>query len=313
MVWNTFRTGFRGMMQHNDWTDRLQLFWWHLRDLNTLEFLSWPAVLAALTVSGALWLRKKQPPSLAALRGTVALVASALAVSAVTSQVRVVTTVADMRYLICTLPLGLALTAWAVCELSRRRWWLWTPLAVTMLFTNLTHGGMFFKWSGARSTAWYFVNEVFHPTNADPFAPTTKWIRENVVDGASIYIASGSYTYPLMFHAPRALYAWQFDPEQQHKPQYRDLPAIHFKGAAMPDYLIGFGPYVAQLRQELQHHGHPGARYELAAKIDTYWQPLYRPELFWRTFKPITGYNKDRDVVFIFKRVKTSSTAGDRR
>jgi hypothetical protein len=38
--------------------------------------------------------------------------------------------------------------------------------------------------------------------------------------------------------------------------------------------------------------------------VDTYWQALYRPELFWRSFKPVTGYNRDRDVVFVFKRTK---------
>jgi hypothetical protein len=34
-----------------------------------------------------------------------------------------------------------------------------------------------------------------------------------------------------------------------------------------------------------------------------------RPELFWRTFKPITGYDTDRDVVFIFKRATNRQLA----
>jgi hypothetical protein len=75
----------------------------------------------------------------------------------------------------------------------------------------------------------------------------------------------------------------------------------------VPDYLIGIGPYTQRLERDLQENiplpaGGALPRYELVAKIDLVWKDLYRPELFWRVFKPITGYNKDRDVVFIFKR-----------
>jgi hypothetical protein len=29
---------------------------------------------------------------------------------------------------------------------------------------------------------------------------------------------------------------------------------------------------------------------------------MIRPELFWRTFRPITDYDKNRDVIFIFRK-----------
>jgi hypothetical protein len=127
-----------------------------------------------------------------------------------------------------------------------------------------------------------------------------RWIRKNVAAGETVYVAPNYDLYSLMFHAPHALCAWQFD--NRDNPQFKELPPVHIKGEVMPDWLVGFGPYVGQLQNDLNQYGAPGVNYHLAAKVDVFWQELYRPELFWRTFKPISGYNKNRDVVFIFKR-----------
>jgi hypothetical protein len=37
---------------------------------------------------------------------------------------------------------------------------------------------------------------------------------------------------------------------------------------------------------------------------------MFRPELFWRTFRPITGYDKRRDAIYIFR--KSESPAAPR-
>ena len=46
----------------------------------------------------------------------------------------------------------------------------------------------------------------------------------------------------------------------------------------------------------------PGVQYEQVALIDYYWLDAYRPELFWRKFKPITKYDRGREAIYIFKR-----------
>jgi hypothetical protein len=241
--------------------------------------------------------------SAAPWRACVALLVAAAALGAVTTQVRAATSVADMRYFICALPLGIALTAWAVCRLSFGRLWLLAPLAALVFFTNLTHGGTFFKRFGARPTALCFYRELLRPANTDPFTPVAQWLNINAADGASVYVAPSHYIYPLMFSAPRVVYAWQLDPELRANPQFASLSTEHFKCAVSPDYLVAFGPHLAQMRHDIRRFASPGDRYTLVAKIDTYWQELYRPELFWRSFTPVTNYDADRDVVFVFKRV----------
>jgi hypothetical protein len=65
---------------------------------------------------------------------------------------------------------------------------------------------------------------------------------------------------------------------------------------------------VGQLQNDIRQYGRSGTEYRPVAKLDVFWKDLYRPELFWRTFSPITNYNKDRDVVFIFKRAETPNS-----
>ena len=95
-------------------------------------------------------------------------------------------------------------------------------------------------------------------------------------------------------------------PSRKKTPQFKDLPDIHFKGVVLPDYIIIFGPMVAQIRAMLQQWRGQGADYEEIYRINTFWKDLYRPELFWRTFKPITGSDPETQAIYIFK--KTSET-----
>jgi hypothetical protein len=112
-------------------------------------------------------------------------------------------------------------------------------------------------------------------------------------------------TYPLMYHAPDAVYAWQLRPDQKKQDQFKDLPDIHFQGIVSPDYIVVFGPSVIQIRSLLQRWKTMGVKYDEIYRINTFWKDLYRPELFWRTFKPITGFDIETQGIYIFKKGKT--------
>jgi len=103
--------------------------------------------------------------------------------------------------------------------------------------------------------------------------------------------------------------AWQLNPEQKKDPQFKDLPDIHFKGVVLPDYIIVFGPMVVQIRGMLQQWNHEGINYEEVYTINTFWKDLYRPELFWRTFKPIIEFDPDTQAIYIFKRTSSALDA----
>ena len=102
--------------------------------------------------------------------------------------------------------------------------------------------------------------------------------------------------YPLMYHAPKAIYAWQlrYPPE----PQFKGLDPIHFRWVVPPDYILGFGRTVNTA----------GVEYRRIATLDIYWEELYRPELIWRTFKPVTEYNRKFQAIYIYRRASPPSS-----
>jgi hypothetical protein len=146
-----------------------------------------------------------------------------------------------------------------------------------------------------------YVKELLSP-NEEPYAPVSKWINENVHPGASVLVYPDYMMYPLMFHAPQAIYAWQLDLKDQQDPQFKDLPAIHFKGIKVPDYLIVFGPAITSIRMVLENWKQKGVDYKEVGRINTFWSDRYRPELFWRTFTPILNYDPETQAIYIFKK-----------
>ena len=97
-------------------------------------------------------------------------------------------------------------------------------LGMVVFGTNLFHGGPTFEW-GLRSTIASYVKELARPPG-DPFATAAQWINANVPPGCSVYVRPAYMVYPLMFHAPGAIYAWQF--RAPPAPQFKGLPPIHF-------------------------------------------------------------------------------------
>jgi hypothetical protein len=77
------------------------------------------------------------------------------------------------------------------------------------------------------------------------------------------------------------------------------LDLIHFRGAATPKYVICFGPIVQEVVRSPIFP--PNTRGEFVATIDCYWRDMYRPELTWRTFKPITEFNRQLEAIYVLR------------
>jgi hypothetical protein len=118
----------------------------------------------------------------------------------------------------------------------------------------------------------------------------------------SVWVTPYYATYPLMFAAPNALYAWQLS--SPPRPDFAGLPPIHFAGRVAPDFIVALGP---EARREIGAIASQAAlsdfHYELAATIPVYWKDMYRPELYWRNFETTTKFDPDREGVFIFRKV----------
>ena len=108
----------------------------------------------------------------------------------------------------------------------------------------------------------------------------------------------GYATYPLMYHAPKVVYAWQL---RKTEVQFEGLPEIHFMEEVPPDYAIAFGPYAQEAKAMFQKLEERGVHYAQIGQINRYWYDLIRPELFWHSFREIRHYSPSSEAICIFK------------
>ncbi len=292
-VWNPLRTQYGGSVWTSSLEDRLDLFFMYWRDMNACEFLAIPMLLLAFGIGVRLrhgWL----------VRGCVALLVYVAVITLISPQLIKPGVYANVRYVVAVIPLAIALEAGALCILFQRRAIFAIGAAILIFGTNLFNGGPLLAW-GFQSTILCYAGELLHPP-PEPYTPTAQWINEHVPEGSSIWVEPDYMTYPLMFYAPRALYAWQLS--WPPRPDFAGLPPIHFMGQEPPDYLVAFGPSAGLMAQTIGKMNRPDIGYQRVATIDTCWRDMYRPELFLRTFTPVIGYDPRTLAIYIFQRTK---------
>ena len=291
LVWNPLNTSYGSYLQKNTLWDRLTMFWWGWRDMNQCEFFS-GLLLTATLIGGIIWKDRWL------IRGFFAGLLYTIALAAISPQVRQMTSVADVRYFVPLIPLFIAVQVRFLSRLANHSKILVVVIAVVAFGTNLLNGGPMLT-RGFHSTVVDYLGELFDPP-AEPYAPTIQWVKDHVKPGQSIAVYPDYMMYSLMFHAPHAVYAWQLtDPPP---PSLSDLPPIHFHGKEAPDFLIGFGPSTGQLIKDVNALG-GSVQYQLAEQLDYLGTPLYRPELFWRTFKSVLQFDRQSQAIYIFLRV----------
>jgi len=296
-VWNPYGTGWGAYIHERGLTlaQRGQLFFWQFRDCFCAEFIGFlPCLLA-----GYLCIRLRDK---LLLRAMVAVGVIILLTTLASPQVGLETTgTADIRYVISIIPMGVFIAARVIVDLAQKRL-AWLIAGVFLFqFTNLLNPFRVDRGQGA-STIVGFVGELFSPTG-NPYRAAADWIFVFVPKQASVWVLPDYACYPLMFHAPNAIYAWQLRPEQKQEEQFKNLPDIHFQGLVPPDFIVVFGPSVQQIRQLIGQWSMQGLRYEEVTRLMTFWKDLYRPELFWRTFKPIENFDPNTEAIYIFKKL----------
>jgi hypothetical protein len=137
------------------------------------------------------------------------------------------------------------------------------------------------------------VRELFNPAD-NSYSMTADWINQHLAENESVLCLPDYTAYPLMFLAPKAIYAWQLSPKQLDDPDYKNLAPINFVGKQNPDYVVSFAgawQSVAGLQQ----------MYALVGIVNAYGADTYRPELFWRSFGPIRPLDPQRNEIYVFK------------
>jgi hypothetical protein len=217
------------------------------------------------------------------------------------------TYVADIRYLAPVIPLAVAIEAGVILRLARR--WRWTGAVVAVaVFTTNFGNPISLVVSGPRSTIALYLHELAVPPG-DPYSVTSAWIREHVPAGSSVWVTPDYARFPLIFHAPDPVYAWQL-PGKSADPQYAGLPAIHFRGRVPPDFIVVFGPEVLRVQPMLEWWKTCGLGYEKEATLDIFFKDRYRPELFWRKFGPTTSFDERSHAIYVFRKTSDGCAGG---
>lgn len=273
LTWNTLATGNKEYLAGNSFGTRLLLIWMNLRDINLCEYGAGLLLLAAV---GVYFIKRDQPWL---WRAPLALLVYIVIVSMLSPQVVAPDTdVADVRYLTPLIPLCIAVSVMVLLETRRFHFTIPIWLAGLFFLTNLPHFGWLGESKPARSTLLAFVGELRTPV-PEPYTPTIEWVNANVAPGQSIWVLPTFMVYPLMYHAPQVVYAWQF--LDGLPPAFYDLPPIHRYGMVVPDYCIVFGPTIMDFLQQVQPEGY---QRDVIAMLPVYWHEQYRPELVWHSF-----------------------------
>jgi hypothetical protein len=262
------------------------LLWWHVRELSLCEFACGGLLVGAPLVA---WFAR----SLSLLRALIALVVAILVITLITPQNPSDSPRADVRYLSFLIPLCIAIAVMTILPLARWSRMAAIAVAAVAFGSNL----LSFAWlSGqpVQSTLFQYARELIYPV-PEPYTPTADWIRRNVAAGQTILVLPDYMMYPLMYHAPNGLYAWQlsYPPPEG----LRNVNPIHFRMVLPTEYIVAFGPMVQRVPELVMDN------YEEVARIDVFWRDVYRPELFWRSFTAPPGFDRRTQAIYIFRRV----------
>lgn len=265
---------------------KLTLLWWNIRDLNAAEF-GVGALLVAAPIVAVI------TRSVSLIRALLALAICIVCVTILSPQAVSNTAVADVRYLSFLIPLCIAIGVMVLLPLRRLGWPVPVFLSLLAFGTNALHGTPFWgRDVKLRSTPFSFLGELWSPP-PEPFTPVADWIRKNVRSGESVFVLPQHMAYPLMFHAPQAVYAWQLpDPPAKG---LEGLPPIHYVRRVLPDYIILFAPGYFGYKIDMPNYRH-------VESLDVLGKDAYRPELFWHIFEPITGFDPRANGIHIYKR-----------
>lgn len=289
-IWNPFLVKAKSYMEAVSMMDRIVLIWRNFRDIFVGELIPTTCLIYATT---AYIISKNKN----ILRTAFAILVIIITTSAISYQNINVTYFADIRYELTIIPIGIALSTLSFVFIFQQRPWIGMVVAIILMGTNIGSGKILYQ-KKLHSLPFQFFQELIHPIK-EPYTPVAQWIRENIPPGSSILVEPDYMMYPLMFHAPNAIYAWQI--ENKFDPQFQSLDQIHFRGVVLPDYLVCFGPPGESFLEQMNQAIFPKYYYQKIYFFDTCWHDCYRPEIFWRSFTSLPITNASEQIFICIK------------
>ena len=286
---------------------KLTLLWWNIRELNVIGFFPW--ILALGLLFCLIGFRKRQPELTRMAREWLFLgLGNVLVIALLSPQPTDLSILADVRYLIVSLPFLMGLIALLVWFIHQK-----TPVVAFAVFGTFLFSNIF----SAIPLNWEFrwllpayIQEIHHdyPTSN---REVVRFLEEHARQDDLVFATPDHYNYPLMFYLGDRLTFCCYLSKNTHLPieRLRELGSPLFVDEHYPKWLIAFGalPRVSFLLDTFSRpHRRNGQlvkyEYQLFETLRVYWRQTQRPELFWHSFGPKTDFNRQTQAVYILKR-----------
>jgi len=232
-------------------------------------------------------------------------------ISLLSPQPVALTALADVRYLIASLPLLAALIGFCLAAISQVSELAAVLALVLLLMTNLftyTPG----RWE-FRSLLPAYLMEIHHPYPTS-CSETVAFLQNQARPNDTVFAYPEFMNYPLMFYLGgkvRFCGLLAYDTKLP-KDTLKKLNAPLFREENFPDWIVSFGAH-GEVRELLTYfsraHTENGRkmryRYQLVEILDVYWQQTQRPELLWHSFGPVRDFDRRFEAVYVFKKISS--------
>ena len=283
---------------------RPTLLWWNIRELNLINCMPWTIIICLLYI---LIKYRNDCTIKAAWQWFILGFANLFFIALLSRQNTDVNSIAEIRYLITTIPALYVLTGIFFRFVHNKNKFIAITLFILFITTNLLTWNPL-KWQ----FRWLFPAYVYEITHDYPTAhrEVVKFLDKNTQQDETIMAIPEYMNYPLMFYRGDKLkFACLLDgntPLPVEKIEKLNIPVMRDKN--FPQWLISFG-----LKRDTEEfliylsriHTEKGIlvryEYKLIDILDIYWEQTNRPELPWHSFGPMKYFNKEMNGIYIFR------------
>jgi hypothetical protein len=289
---------------------RLRLFVRHLRDYSTGGFF--PALMVIPVGLSILSAAHRRVELQRAVLPAVLVLAYTALLALLSPQDPRTTWFADIRYCVPMIPFLLLLLVRSVVWLLGRQRMVAIIVATLCFGTDLLAPGCLVPAGSdqVRSTSplglpfrcWLaeHVHECLHGYQT-PYAAVIDHLRRGALQDDTIVVSPAYKGDPVLFYlGERLRFVSVLRPDNQRLvPPLRGALPRSIYSLERPDWIVAFGrPTLDLICGELAVDGRSG--YQLAV-LSHYDQETTRPELFWRSFGPVTAYAPDERIFILHK------------
>jgi hypothetical protein len=295
--------------------NHLTLVKWNFEGLGLINAWPWVLVVAgvAFTVAGLRRAKTSAGERELGLAGGEWLVlagAYTVVMALLSPQPTHITRIADVRYFAPFLPVLAAAAAVPFAWVARKSVAGAAALFVPFVASNLY---AFAPWDREFAFRWMlpaFVGEIARPYPTAHEA-VAGFLREHAAQDDTVWVTPDHMGKPIAFYAgDRVLMSGFVDPRTVSPAQMAKVRRSVLVTEAFPHWIVAYGmqPNLAEMAKFFSRPHESGGRtvqyrYELANRIEVYWDQTQRPEIPWHHFGPRTDFRPEVEGVYILRRL----------